>query len=75
MVEEERMMEMAILYSTGCPKCKVLAAKLDEVNVEYEIFSDVDKMIEIGIEEVPMLGIDNKLLGFKEAVEWINERN
>lgn len=61
-----------VFYSTGCPKCKVLKAKLDSKGIEYTIFNDVDRMVEMGITTVPNLMIDGKLMNFKESIEWLN---
>ena len=44
-----------ILYSTGCPKCKVLKAKLDGKEISYDIISDTSVMVNKGIETVPVL--------------------
>ena len=62
------------LYSTGCPKCNVLKSKLNEKGVMYTENNSVDEMLSLGIEQVPVLGVDGKLLDFKSAVSWINER-
>lgn len=61
-----------ILYSTGCPKCKVLKSKLDSKGIDYTIFNDVDRMVEMGITTVPDLMVDGKLMNFKESMEWVN---
>lgn len=61
-----------VLYSTGCPKCKVLKAKLDNTWIKYEIVDDVDEMLRLGISTVPCLGIDGDIMDFKESVDWIN---
>lgn len=61
-----------ILYSTGCPKCKVLKAKLDDKRVKYGIVDDVDEMLSLGISTVPCLGVDGEVLNFKESVDWVN---
>lgn len=61
-----------ILYSTGCPKCKVLKAKLDNTWIKYEIVDDVDEMLSLGISTVPCLGVDGKIMNFKESVDWVN---
>lgn len=63
-----------ILYSTGCPKCKVLKAKLDSKEISYDIISDTSVMINKGIETVPVLEVDGNVMDFKTAVDWINER-
>lgn len=61
-----------ILFSTGCPKCKVLKKKLDDKDIEYTIDSNVDKMLEMGIMEVPVLVVDDRTLDFSNAVAWVN---
>ena len=63
-----------ILYSTNCPKCRVLDAKLHLADIEFEVCEDIDKIESLGITSAPVLGVDNKLLTFKEAVDWINNR-
>jgi len=63
-----------ILYSTGCPKCNVLKKKLSEKDITYEEFTSVDDMLSMGIKEVPMLGVGEKLMSFKESVDWIKEQ-
>ena len=61
-----------VFYSTGCPKCKVLKAKLDSMGIDYAIFNDVDRMVEMGMTTVPNLMVDGKLMNFKESVDWLN---
>ena len=61
------------LYSTGCPKCKILETKLAQKNINYEIFDDVDEMIKMGFQSVPILKVDEKVMDFGEAVKWLNE--
>lgn len=63
-----------ILYSTGCPKCKVLKAKLDSKSIEYTINDNVDAMLEMGISEVPVLSVNDELMRFADAVSWINNQ-
>ena len=61
-----------ILYSTGCPKCQVLKKKLESANIKYTLNNNVEEMQEKGFYQVPVLGVDDKYLDFKEANEWIN---
>ena len=61
-----------ILYSTGCPKCNSLKRKLADKNIEYVEKNDVDEMLSLGIEQVPVLSLNGELLTFVEANEWIN---
>lgn len=63
-----------ILYSTGCPQCNVLTKKLEAKGIQYVKNDSVDDMLKLGINTVPVLAVDNKLLEFAEAVQWVNER-
>lgn len=60
-----------ILYSTHCPKCKVLKTKLNQKNINYEEVNDVDVMVQKGFSTVPKLEVNGVVYDFKEAVEWI----
>lgn len=66
-------MNKVVLYSTGCPKCKILEQKLDMKNIEYEKTNDVSELVKMGFTSAPVLKIDNEYLEFKAANEWINE--
>lgn len=61
-----------ILYTSGCPKCDILKKKLDDKNIVYSVFNDIDKMIEMGLNEVPVLDVGGKRMNYIEAVKWIN---
>lgn len=61
------------VYSTHCPKCKVLCAKLEQKGVEYTEVTDVDYMMSIGINSLPMMQIDGgELIDYPTAIRWIN---
>lgn len=64
---------MIILYSTNCPKCKILEKKLKEKNIEFLVSNDINKLIERGFQEAPVLQIDEEYMNFGKAVKWINE--
>lgn len=65
---------MIILYSTGCPKCKVLEAKLNAKGIQYSTVTDVDLMIAKGLNLMPVLEVNGQLLDFALAVEWVNQQ-
>lgn len=68
-------MENIILYSNGCPKCRTLEQLLNKEHIKYAIDSDINHMIEHGIQAVPVLQIgDGKLLPFDEAIQWIRKK-
>lgn len=65
---------MVILYSTNCPKCKVLEAKLRQKNIPFEYVNDIELMAEKGFLTVPKLEVNGEVLDFAEANKWINSQ-
>lgn len=65
---------MIILFSTNCPRCKVLESKLDEKGINYSVVDDVEKMIELGMTTMPILEVDGVRMNFKEAINWVNSK-
>lgn len=63
---------MVTLYTTGCPKCKVLKQKLMDKNVHFIENTNVDEMVALGIQTVPALKVGDKILSFGGAVLWVN---
>lgn len=64
---------MITLYSTNCPRCKVIEKKLDLKNIEYSINTNIEEMVNLGFLQAPILKIDDdKFLNFTEANAWIN---
>lgn len=66
-------MNQIIFYTTHCPKCKVLKAKLDSLNIDYITQDDINIMENMGMTTAPMLQIENNLLTFSQAVKWLKE--
>lgn len=70
----ERRYNMEItLYTTDCPKCKILESKLEEKGAEYKICKDQDIMIEKGFMSAPVLEVDGKTMTFGVANKFVNE--
>lgn len=63
-----------VLYSTHCPKCKVLGMKLKQKNINFEENTNIDVMIEKGFKSAPILEVDGIVYDFKQAVDWIGEQ-
>ena len=61
-----------VLYSTGCPRCKILKSRLDKKGITYSVVDDVDKMLSMGMVVVPVLEVDGVRMNFKEAINWVN---
>lgn len=64
--------EKVILYSTGCPRCTVLKKKLEQKNIDFEVFGDTEAMVNMGMVQVPQLEVGGERLGFTDAVKWVN---
>jgi hypothetical protein len=62
-----------VLYSIDCPKCKVLQKKLSDARIQYAYCTDKEKMVYMGITSLPMLLVNDVLLDFSEALDWIEE--
>ena len=60
-----------IFYTSNCTKCKILRAKLDEKNIEYKVFDNIDEMINKGFTSMPMLEVDGEVKNFLESINWI----
>lgn len=63
---------MVTLYTTNCPKCKVLEAKLKQKNIDFAVCDDEDEMIKRGFQSAPVLDCGDKVMMFGEAVKWVN---
>lgn len=62
------------LYTTHCPKCKVLEKKLNSKNINYNEVTDTNIMIAKGFTSTPMLEADGTIMDFAEANKWVNEQ-
>ena len=60
-----------ILYTTDCPRCRVIKAKLNKADIRYSTVTSVDEMVGLGINEVPVLEVDGRRMGFSEALRFI----
>ena len=65
---------MITLYTTDCPKCKILESKLEDKNITYEKCKDIKTMMAKGYMSAPMLEINDEIMNFIEAVEWVKEQ-
>ena len=64
---------MIIFYSTDCPKCKILKKILMTNNITFNENNNIDEMVSLGIEQVPIIKLeDNTLLDYNEALKWIS---
>lgn len=66
------MSEEVIFYTTGCPKCAVLKKKMDQKHIFYKSVSSMDEMLKAGLKSAPALRVDGALMGYSDAIQWIN---
>lgn len=65
---------MITLYSTGCPRCKVLTQKLDAANINYSISNNIDEIMTKGFMSVPVLKVNDEYMDFGTAIKWVNNQ-
>lgn len=65
-------MNNIILYTTHCPKCRVLESKLKAKNIKYVEVTDEMVMQAKNIEFLPMLEAGGVLMDFATANNFIN---
>lgn len=67
-------MHYILVYSTHCPKCKILEKTLNSKNIAYSVIEDVDEMVKLDITTVPQMSVDcGPRMDFKTAMMWIKE--
>lgn len=68
------------LYSTHCPKCRVVEKKLEQAQIQYDLIDAkenpevIEELTALGIQQMPVLIVDDKILGFSEIIKWIGAR-
>lgn len=66
---------MPILYhQEGCGMCRAVEMMLKRKGIQYESFTDLDRMIEMGIQSTPTLEVGGRRYVKKECLDWINKR-
>lgn len=69
------------LYSTGCPKCNIIEKKLNALNAQYDIITDIDEIKEIceaiNNDSLPLLQVNEAwgivVYDFAGAIKWIKK--
>lgn len=64
------------LFSTDCPRCKILESKLAEKKIAFNVIKG-DQAIEYissrGFMSAPLLMVDGTNYEFGKAIRWVNE--
>ena len=56
-----------------CPKCKVIALKLDKKGIPYNVITDINYMLSQGITTIPTLEVNGeRFVDVKACSDWIN---
>ena len=61
------------LYTINCPQCIILEKKLKIDGIRFDVIEDEAVFNEKGITLFPVLEVDDKMLSFTEAVQWLKE--
>lgn len=62
---------MIDLYSTGCPKCRILEEKLNKEGFSYQKHTDVDEMVSLGLTSAPALRVGREMMNYDQALMWL----
>lgn len=65
---------MIVVYSTHCPQCMSLCKLLEMKHIEYELIENKELMIQLGFKSAPMLKVNEKILDYSQAKEWIKQQ-
>lgn len=65
---------MIKLLTTHCPRCTVLQKKLNSKNIDYVEITDIEEIQSYGVDTVPILIVDEEIMDFSAAVQWINKQ-
>ena len=60
-----------VFYTIDCPQCLLVERKLKEKCIPYEEKNDIEEMISMGFKHAPILVVDDKVMGVKDALNWI----
>ena len=66
---------MVTLFSTNCPKCRVLEQKLNQKNIAFDISDNIQEVIDQGFMSAPVLKIGDDYMDFTTAIAWLKEQN
>ena len=65
-------MEEIILYSNGCPRCKIIEKMLEDKGIRYKKITDTEEMLRLGLTNVPWIKTKDTIMKFKDSIDYIN---
>lgn len=69
------MKDILVLYTTDCPKCKIIERFLSKLGLYYKIERRIELMQIKGYTSAPVLEVNGKPLFFSEALEYLRGIN
>ncbi len=69
-------MDKITIYSTGCPNCRYVEKSLQNLNLKYEVVTDVNVMKSLGMSFAPGLQInDGPIMNISQIRKWLKEQH
>ena len=65
-------MEEIILYSNGCPRCKIIEKRLEDKGIRDKKITDTEEMLRLGLTNVPWIKTKDTIMNFKDSIDYIN---
>lgn len=65
-------MKITLYGAKGCPMCAALASMMKRKNIEFEKIEDVDHIISLGLNSIPMIELENgERLDYPGALKYL----
>jgi glutaredoxin len=65
-------MKVTLYGAHGCPMCSALASMLKRKNIEFEKVEDIDYIISLGLNSIPVIEFENgDRLDFPGALKFL----
>lgn len=69
------MEQRIILYSTDCPRCKLVKQMLDVHNIPYTEIVNKQVILDKDFDSVPMMDVDGKIMDYSGILTWLEQNN
>ena len=69
------MEQHIILYSTDCPRCKLVKQMLDIHHVPYTEITDKQAILDRDFDSVPMMDVNGKMMDYSGILTWLEQNN
>ena len=63
------------LYSTNCPKCRILERQLKMKKINFETNTSIEEMESLGITSAPALKVGDEIFDYQKSLEWVLKNN